>query len=141
VRYATQRDLPPDQPVRLPETMIRRRQSWPGSRVREGESGLDAAKPATVWFTGLVGAGETTLSRLVAEELATRTGQRALILDGDGLSSGLGFSESDRGEQARRAAHLAALAAQSGLVALVALVSPFARAGLVHVPRPGASSP
>jgi adenylyl-sulfate kinase len=84
-----------------------------------------------VWFTGLVGAGKTTLSRLVAEELAADTGHRALLLDGDalrrGLSSDLGFSDADRGEQARRAAHVAALAAQSGLVAIVALVSPFAR--------------
>ncbi len=91
---------------------------------------MDRAKPATVWFTGLVGAGKTTLSGLVAEELAARTGQRALILDGDGLrgglSSDLGFSDGDRREQARRAAHVAALAVQSGLVALVALVSPFA---------------
>ena len=45
---------------------------------------MDRAKPATVWFTGLVGAGKTTLSGLVAEELAARTGQRALILDGTG---------------------------------------------------------
>jgi adenylyl-sulfate kinase len=84
-----------------------------------------------VWFTGLVGAGKTTLSRLVAEDLAADTGHRALILDGDalrsGLSSDLGFSDADRAEQARRAAHVAALAAQGGLVAIVALVSPFAR--------------
>lgn len=84
-----------------------------------------------MWFTGLVGAGKTTLSRLVADELAAGTGHTALLLDGDdlrnGLSSDLGFSDSDRREQARRAAHVAALVAQSGLVAIVALVSPFAR--------------
>lgn len=92
---------------------------------------MDAASGVTVWFTGLVGAGKSTLSRLVAEELAAGSAHRALIVDGDalrsGLSSDLGFSDSDRGEQARRAAHVAALASQSGLVALVALVSPFAR--------------
>jgi adenylylsulfate kinase-like enzyme len=74
---------------------------------------LEAATGLTVWFTGLVGAGKTTLSGLVAEELAGGTGHRALMLDGDalrsGLSSNLGFSDADRGEQARRAAHAAAL--------------------------------
>jgi adenylylsulfate kinase len=85
--------------------------------------------PTVLWFTGLSGAGKTTLALGVATALRTR-GQAALILDGDllraGLSSDLGFSPADRREQVRRVAEVAALAAADGIIAVVALVSPCA---------------
>ncbi|PTL59877.1 adenylyl-sulfate kinase [Paraconexibacter algicola] len=82
---------------------------------------------ATVWLTGLSGAGKTTIGDALVPALAA-TGARAVLLDGDrlrrGLSRDLGFSPADRAEQARRTAQLAALLAGDGLVAVVALVSP-----------------
>lgn len=81
----------------------------------------------TVWFTGLSGAGKTTLARGVAARLAER-GIASGLLDGDALrgsiSSDLGFSLADRAEQVRRTAHLARILGDCGVVPLVALVSP-----------------
>lgn len=82
----------------------------------------------TVWFTGLSGAGKTTIARKVAQMLS-EVGIAHVVLDGDDLratlSADLGFSPEDRAEQVRRAAHLARISTDAGLVALVALVSPF----------------
>jgi adenylyl-sulfate kinase len=84
---------------------------------------------ATVWFTGLSGAGKSTIASAVEEELleAQRWSYR---LDGDnlrhGVCSDLGFSRGDRSENARRVAELAVLFADAGSVALVCLVSPYA---------------
>lgn len=87
-----------------------------------------AGSGATVWFTGLPGAGKTTLSQAVAELLRSR-GVAVQVLDGDelrrGLNADLGFSRSDRDESVRRAAEVAALLAGAGIVTLVALVSPY----------------
>jgi len=81
----------------------------------------------TVWFTGLSGAGKTTIARAVAEQLAGR-GLAHRLLDGDELrstlSADLGFSPDDRSEQVRRTAHLARILGESGVIPLVALVSP-----------------
>jgi len=98
-----------------------------GPHARQVEFGTQHG--ATLWFTGLPGAGKTTMAEAVRREL-TRRGRPACILDGDalraGLSSDLGLSRADRSEQARRAAHVAILLADCGVVALVALVSPYA---------------
>lgn len=81
----------------------------------------------TWWFTGLPGAGKTTLANTWAEHL--KSGHRlAVVLDGDelrrGLSSDLGFSETDRAENMRRVAEVARLLNRANIDALVALVSP-----------------
>jgi adenylyl-sulfate kinase len=84
---------------------------------------------ATVWFTGLPGAGKSTIAAAVEERLIT-AGQPAVVLDGDnlrhGLNGDLGFDEQGRSENVRRAAHVARLFAESGTIALVGLVSPYA---------------
>jgi bifunctional enzyme CysN/CysC len=86
-------------------------------------------KGATVWLTGLPGAGKST----IGEELERRLiadGRPAYMLDGEnmrhGLSSDLGFSPEDRHEHARRVASVARILADTGNVAIVALVSPMA---------------
>jgi adenylylsulfate kinase len=86
---------------------------------------------STWWFTGLPGAGKTTLAEAWAQALRS-TGRAACVLDGDvlrsGLSSDLGFGPADRQEQARRTAELGRVLNANGICALVALVSP-TRAG------------
>jgi bifunctional enzyme CysN/CysC len=84
---------------------------------------------ATVWLTGLPGAGKST----IGEELERRliaAGRPAYLLDGEnlrhGLSADLGFSDADRQEHARRAANVASILADTGNIAIVALVSPMA---------------
>jgi len=81
----------------------------------------------TWWFTGLPGAGKTTLAQAWAAEI--RHGERpALVLDGDelrqGLSRDLGFSHADRAENMRRVAEVARLLNDAGVNVMVALVSP-----------------
>ena len=84
---------------------------------------------ATLWFTGLPGAGKSTVAAAVEERLI-EAGQPAFLLDGDnlrhGLNGDLGFDESARSENVRRTAHVARLLAESGTIALVSLVSPYA---------------
>lgn len=81
------------------------------------------------WFTGLSGAGKTTLASALATELREE-GHAALLLDGDearkGLCSELGFSMEDRAENIRRIASCARLAEDSGIIACVACISPLA---------------
>jgi bifunctional enzyme CysN/CysC len=84
---------------------------------------------ATLWFTGLPGAGKSTMAAAVEERLIA-AGQPAFLLDGDnlrhGLNGDLGFDEQARRENVRRTAHVARLLAESGTIALVSLVSPYA---------------
>ena len=87
----------------------------------------DTQAALTWWFTGLPGAGKTTLATAWAEQL--RTQQRPVVLlDGDelrrGLTNDLGFSDADRLENMRRVAEVARLFNDAGVDALVALVSP-----------------
>lgn len=84
----------------------------------------------TVWFTGLSGAGKTTISFSLEEYLIAK-GIPAYCLDGDnmrhGLNKNLGFSDEDREENIRRVSEVAKLFADSGVVALCSFVSPFAK--------------
>lgn len=81
-----------------------------------------------IWFTGLSGAGKSTLAQALEARLLAQ-GVRTCVLDGDalrqGLNKDLGFSDSDRTENIRRAAEVARLMADAGLVVLTAFISPF----------------
>src|SRR5215831_3248857 len=83
---------------------------------------------AVIWFTGLSGAGKTTLSRSVSLHLVA-AGRKVEILDGDdvreNLSRGLGFSREDRDENVRRIGFVARLLARNGVVVLVSAISPY----------------
>jgi bifunctional enzyme CysN/CysC len=85
-------------------------------------------RPAVLWFTGLPGAGKSTLANLVEVGLNAR-GIHTTLLDGDnirhGLSRDLGFTEVDRVENIRRIGEVARLMTQAGLVVLCAFISPF----------------
>lgn len=89
---------------------------------------MSRALTGIYWFTGLSGAGKTTLSLGVAEFLRAR-GASCLVLDGDilraGLCSDLGFSPEDRTENIRRASEVARLAAQQGHLCLCAFITPY----------------
>ncbi len=103
---------------------------WQGTRMtRERRWQSLGHAGATLWFTGLPGAGKSTVAAAVEERLL-EAGRPAFLLDGDnlrhGLNGDLGFDESARRENVRRTAHVARLLAESGTVALVSLVSPYA---------------
>jgi adenylyl-sulfate kinase len=84
---------------------------------------------ATLWFTGLPGAGKTTIAAAVEARLL-ENGRSAYGLDGDNLRHGvcgdLGFSREDREMNVRRVGEVARLFADAGTIALVSLVSPYA---------------
>jgi len=103
---------------------------WQGSRMtRERRRASLGHNGATLWFTGLPGAGKSTVAAAVEERLV-EAGEPALLLDGDnlrhGLNGDLGFDEEARRENVRRTAHVARLLAEAGTIALVSLVSPYA---------------
>lgn len=82
----------------------------------------------TVWFTGLSGAGKTTISRAVEQELRSRC-YLVEVLDGDivrqHLTKGLGFSKEDRDENIRRIGFVAHLLTRNGVIVLVSAISPY----------------
>ena len=86
-------------------------------------------KGFTLWFTGLSGAGKTTISRLLEGHLRER-GSKLEILDGDvvreNLSKGLGFSKEDRDTNIRRIAFVADLLSRNGVPVITAAISPYA---------------
>jgi len=102
----------------------------PGKVTREDRCRLLGQRGLVVWFTGLSGAGKSTIAAEVEGEL-NRLGRAAYLLDGDnirhGLNRDLGFSEADRDENIRRIAEVAALFKDAGLIALVCLISPLRR--------------
>jgi bifunctional enzyme CysN/CysC len=90
--------------------------------VRSGHRG------AVIWFTGLSGAGKSTIAQALERELFSR-GMHTYVLDGDnirhGLNVNLGFSPEDRVENIRRVSEVAKLMADSGVVAITAFISPY----------------
>src|SRR6185295_818170 len=86
-------------------------------------------KGFTLWFTGLSGAGKTTISKIVEERLRER-GSKVEVLDGDvvreNLSKGLGFSKEDRDTNIRRIAFVADLLSRNGVPVITAAISPYA---------------
>ncbi len=89
---------------------------------------LNNHRPAVIWFTGLSGAGKSTIANLVEAGLHAR-GVRTLLLDGDnvrhGLNKDLGFTDIDRVENIRRIGEVAKLMTEAGLVVLCSFISPF----------------
>ncbi len=85
-------------------------------------------KGFTIWFTGLSGAGKTTISRLVEQELRRR-GYKVEVLDGDvvreNLSKGLGFSKEDRDTNIRRIGFVCELLTRNDVIAIAAAISPY----------------
>ncbi|MGL5108219.1 MAG: adenylyl-sulfate kinase, partial [Vibrio ordalii] len=88
---------------------------------------LKQQQPAVLWFTGLSGAGKSTIAGALEQRLA-QLGYHTYLLDGDnvrhGLCNDLGFSEQDRRENIRRIGELAKLMADAGLIVLSAFISP-----------------
>ena len=85
-------------------------------------------KGVTLWFTGLSGAGKTTLARIVENELSRR-GHKVEVLDGDvvrtNLSKGLGFSKEDRDTNIRRIGFVCNLLTRNEVIAIAAAISPY----------------
>ena len=85
-------------------------------------------RAAVLWFTGLSGAGKSTIANLVEKKLFA-LGRHTTMLDGDnvrhGLNRDLGFTDTDRVENIRRVAEVSKLMADAGLIVLVSFISPF----------------
>jgi bifunctional enzyme CysN/CysC len=89
---------------------------------------LSHQKPCILWFTGLSGAGKSTIANLVEKQLHA-DGRQTYLLDGDnvrhGLNKDLGFTDEDRVENIRRVAEVARLMVDAGLIVMVSFISPF----------------
>jgi bifunctional enzyme CysN/CysC len=89
---------------------------------------LKGQRPCVVWFTGLSGAGKSTIANIIERKLHHK-GRHTYLLDGDnvrhGLNKDLGFTDADRVENIRRVAEVAKLMVDAGLIVLVSFISPF----------------
>ncbi len=96
--------------------------------TKEARAALKHQKPAILWFTGLSGAGKSTVANIVEAKLHGR-GVHTLMLDGDnvrhGLNKDLGFTDGDRVENIRRVGEVAKLMVEAGIVVLCSFISPF----------------
>ena len=102
---------------------------WQATDVNQSSrSKLLKHAPAVLWFTGLSGAGKSTIANLVEKKLHAE-GKLTYLLDGDnvrhGLNRDLGFTDADRVENIRRVAEVAKLMGDAGLIVLVSFISPF----------------
>jgi bifunctional enzyme CysN/CysC len=110
---------------------LRRSQNvhWQALEVdKTAHATLKGHRPCVVWFTGLSGAGKSSIANLVEKRLHT-LGVHTTMLDGDnvrhGLNKDLGFTEADRVENIRRVGEVSRLMIEAGLVVLVSFISPF----------------
>jgi bifunctional enzyme CysN/CysC len=102
---------------------------WHALEVTKGSRAeLKHQRPVILWFTGLSGAGKSTIANLVEKRLHAM-GRHTYMLDGDnvrhGLNNDLGFTEADRVENIRRVAEVAKLFLDAGLIVLTSFISPF----------------
>lgn len=110
---------------------LRRSQNihWQAIEIdKRAHSALKGQRPAVLWFTGLSGAGKSTIANLVEKKLHA-LGRHTYLLDGDnvrhGLNKDLGFTDADRIENIRRVSEVAKLMVDAGLIVLVSFISPF----------------
>ncbi len=102
---------------------------WQELDIDKGERArMKAQTPGILWFTGLSGAGKSTVANLVEKRLHS-LGKHTYILDGDnvrhGLNRDLGFTDADRVENIRRVGETAKLFVDAGMIVLVSFISPF----------------
>jgi bifunctional enzyme CysN/CysC len=102
---------------------------WQPLLVGKAErAALKHQRPVILWFTGLSGAGKSTVANIVEQRLHA-SGHHTMLLDGDnvrhGLCRDLGFTEADRVENIRRAGEVAKLMTESGLIVLCSFISPY----------------
>ena len=102
---------------------------WQAVEINQNaRAALKGHRPAVVWFTGISGAGKSTIANILERKLHA-SGRHTYLLDGDnlrhGLNRDLGFTTADRVENVRRVAEIAALMADAGLIVLVSLISPY----------------
>jgi bifunctional enzyme CysN/CysC len=95
---------------------------------KTARAALKGQKGCVMWFTGLSGAGKSTIANLVEKRLHA-AGRHTYLLDGDnlrhGLNKDLGFTDADRVENVRRVAEVARLMVDAGLIVLASFISPF----------------
>ena len=102
---------------------------WQALEVEKGaRADLKGQRPCVLWFTGLSGAGKSTIASLLEKRLHAM-GRHTYVLDGDnvrhGLNKDLGFTDADRVENIRRVAETAKLFVDAGLIVMVSFISPF----------------
>jgi bifunctional enzyme CysN/CysC len=102
---------------------------WHAMKVdKQVRAAANGQKPCVLWFTGLSGAGKSTVADLVEQRLQAM-GKKTMSLDGDnvrhGLNRDLGFTDEDRVENIRRVAEVSRLMTEAGLITLVSFISPF----------------
>ena len=102
---------------------------WQAVEIHKAaRAALKEQHPAVLWFTGLSGAGKSTIANLVEKRLHA-AGHHTYLLDGDnirhGLNRDLGFTDADRVENIRRVAEVAKLFVDAGMIVLVSFISPF----------------
>ncbi|TRW14008.1 sulfate adenylyltransferase subunit CysN [Glacieibacterium frigidum] len=110
---------------------LRRAQNvhWQAADIdRTSHARLKGQRPAVLWFTGLSGAGKSTIANAVETRLHG-LGRHSFLLDGDnvrhGLNRDLGFTDADRVENIRRVGEVAKLMTDAGLIVITAFISPF----------------
>ncbi len=103
--------------------------NWEVGEIERGErAAIKGQKPCVLWFTGLSGAGKSTIANCLERKLH-RLGRHTMLLDGDnirqGLNRDLGFTEAGRIENIRRVGEVAKLMTDAGLIVITAFISPF----------------